>query len=654
MPDKIKISTAKLHFNQQGTPVADDFDDVYFSNDDGLAETQYVFLGANRLPQRWRTHPEKLFTVAETGFGSGMNFLACWQAFDDQCHSASTHSFCQRLHFISFEKYPMTKASLVLCHQQFPSLSRYAKALVEQYPIILPGCHRLIFAGGRVTLDLWFGDVNDQLPELASPPQGLVDAWFLDGFAPSKNPQMWTPNLFHHMYRLAKSNATVATFTAAGLVRRGLSEAGFSVQKTPGYGKKRDMTVAHKPAPVTAQCKPKEICIIGGGLAACFTAWELAQRGFQIRLLCADDHLASEASGNRQGALYPLLNGEENDLTSFFCHAYGYSLARIKQLIQLSPSIRHDWCGVLHLSCNDDLAQKHQAILAAQYPEELVYGVDKQQAAQLAGIPLNHSGIYFPQAGWINPGDLCRAIAAQLAVHGHHFEFNCKVEDLHTDGKCWQLSTSRQNYQADVVVIAAGVDSTSFEVCRHLPLTAVRGQVSHVEATTASEALSTVLCHTGYLTPSHEGQHCLGATFVRNAPSKILRDDEHHTNLERLKNALPNSELVQTWWQSPLAGRVGFRATVRDHFPLAGPLPDWQQLPSAQESGQLNELPTQKNIYLLSGLSARGICSAPICAAVLASYINHEAQPVAQSLLDALHPGRFVWRRIKKNRPVFL
>lgn len=654
MSENLKIHTANLSFNADGTPVADDFDDVYFSNDDGLAETQYVFLSGNQLRKRWRAHNCNLFTVAETGFGSGMNFLACWQAFSDHLHH-HPEGHCRRLHFISFEKFPISAEALTQCHEQFPSLQSFAKQLQASYPDLMPGCHRLEFEQGRITLDLWIGDVNELTPQIASPAQGLVDAWFLDGFAPSKNPQMWTENLFQQMFRLAKPEATVATFTAAGLVRRGLQGAGFEVKKIPGYGSKRDMTVAEKPQKSASQehSAIREVTIIGGGLAACFAAWELAKRGYQIQLLCADDALATQASGNKQGALYPLLNGGFDTLADFYAHAYRYALHQIKGLLSTHPEVSHDWCGVLHLSSNAELEQKHKAISQANYPETLVQGVNPAQASDWAGIPLPHAGVLYSQGGWLCPGDLCRAIAEELSQAGHHFEFNAKVGSLEQTGSSWQIETQRNTYQADAVVIAAGTSSTDFEVSSHFPLNPVRGQVSHVKATQMSSKLNSVLCHTGYLTPANNGGHCLGATFVRNTTDKSLREDEHQTNLERLANALPDSELIQQWQQSPLEGRVGFRATVRDHLPLVGSIPDWHHLPKPGEAGELKDLPSLPNLYLFTGLGARGICSAPLAAAVLAAQIAQEPQPLAQSLLDAVNPGRFAWRRLKKNKSVF-
>ncbi len=197
------IQPANLEFNAEGTPVSRDFDDVYFSNDNGLEETRYVFLEGNHLSTRFPEHPRRLFVVAESGFGTGLNFLTLWQAFD--CFRAAyPEATLQRLHFISFEKFPLTAHDLRLAHQRWPELAHWAEQLQTQWPPAIGGCHRLILDDGRVTLDLWLGDINDLTDKLDDSMNQKVDAWFLDGFAPAKNPDMWSPHLFSAMARLAR------------------------------------------------------------------------------------------------------------------------------------------------------------------------------------------------------------------------------------------------------------------------------------------------------------------------------------------------------------------------------------------------------------------------------------------------------------------
>ena len=235
-----KLENAIIHWNDSGAPISEQFDDIYSSDINGLDETRYVFLRANALPNRWHNFAQDHFVIAETGFGTGLNFLAAWQCFN-QFKAQHAKKGPKRLYFTSFEKYPLTLDDLSLALTRWPELAQYAQQLLAHYPSAMSGCHRISLQQGEVILDLWFGDLHDSLPQLHCPSKGLVDCWFLDGFAPSKNPDMWSPDLFNAMAYLAKPNATVATFTAAGFVRRGLIDAGFAMSKVKGFGRKREM-----------------------------------------------------------------------------------------------------------------------------------------------------------------------------------------------------------------------------------------------------------------------------------------------------------------------------------------------------------------------------------------------------------------------------
>lgn len=215
-------------------PRSEKFDDVYFSAEDGLAETCHVFLDGNDLPARWQDR--SVFTIAETGFGTGLNFLSTWKQFEETARPD------QNLDYISFEKYPLSAEDIEkYLHNYKSELGGYLSELIELYPLVVPGFHKITLAG-QVTLLLVFDDVNAALPQL----EAEVDCWFLDGFKPSANPEMWTDTMFSQMARLSVPGATFATFTAAGGVRRGLDAAGFTVRKAPGFGRKREMLVGKK------------------------------------------------------------------------------------------------------------------------------------------------------------------------------------------------------------------------------------------------------------------------------------------------------------------------------------------------------------------------------------------------------------------------
>ena len=221
----------RARIERKGAPVSSQFDDVYFSVDDGLAESEYVFLDGNHLPRDWQNRD--YFTIAETGFGTGLNFLVAWKRFEE---TTQPH---QKLHFISIEKYPLDVEEIELHLQPWKEVFEgHLKQLLAVYPFVTPGFHR-VMVNERVMLTLIFDDVNDALPQV----NAEVDAWFLDGFKPSTNPDMWCETVFEHVARLSKPGTRLSTFTAAGAVRRGLQDVGFAVEKTKGYGRKRDMSI---------------------------------------------------------------------------------------------------------------------------------------------------------------------------------------------------------------------------------------------------------------------------------------------------------------------------------------------------------------------------------------------------------------------------
>ncbi|WP_035820155.1 tRNA (5-methylaminomethyl-2-thiouridine)(34)-methyltransferase MnmD, partial [Cupriavidus sp. SK-4] len=226
------LEPAEPILSAEGIPYSPRYDDVYHSTEGGLAQAAHVFLGGNGLPQAWAG--QRQFVIVETGFGLGLNFLATWQAWRDDPQR------CGTLHFFSIEKHPFTREGLARLHAGLDGLQPLAQALQAQWPLALPGLHRLAFDGGRVVLTLALGDVEQMLPRLAAG----ADAFYLDGFAPARNTEMWSPQVFRGLARLARPGARLATWAAAGFVRRGLKEVGFEVSKAPGFGGKWQMTVA--------------------------------------------------------------------------------------------------------------------------------------------------------------------------------------------------------------------------------------------------------------------------------------------------------------------------------------------------------------------------------------------------------------------------
>lgn len=438
----MKSKHAQVHFNESGTPVADHFDDVYFSNDSGIDETQHVFVAGNDLAERWQQWRNPTFVIAETGFGTGLNFLVAMRAFNEFKAANPNHPL-KHLYFITTEKFPLPQQDMQRALEAFPALKDEAQALAALYPMGLEGCHRLHFDKHSTTLDLWIGDVHELLPQWHSPVNGLIDAWFLDGFAPSKNPDMWTDALFSQMARLSKTGTTFGTFTAAGIVKRGLAGVGFSIKKRNGFGRKRDMltgvfdqdneNVQHKlrlPAgPYYRYAnesldKTSKVAVVGSGLAAATACLALVKRGINTTLYFDGDTLASGASGNPQGGFYPQLHSEASIASRIQAHSFLYARQAYDHTIEHAKAcgladVAHDFCGVIQLSFNDKVAERQNKLAAADvWPEALIKPVDNKEVSDIANLALPYSGLYIGLGGWLSPPQLVTAIIEEALQSG--------------------------------------------------------------------------------------------------------------------------------------------------------------------------------------------------------------------------------------------
>ncbi|MCU9924084.1 bifunctional tRNA (5-methylaminomethyl-2-thiouridine)(34)-methyltransferase MnmD/FAD-dependent 5-carboxymethylaminomethyl-2-thiouridine(34) oxidoreductase MnmC [Aeromonas caviae] len=654
---------ARLDWNEAGTPVSSEFGDVYFSNDNGLSETRYVFLQQNRLPERFSHHDSDSFVIGETGFGTGLNFLATMAAFLEQAPLSGNGS---RLHFISVEKYPLTQADLRKALAAWPELAPLSQPLIDQWPLPVSGCHRLLFADGRIRLDLWFGDIKEMLPQVPHPATGLVDAWYLDGFSPAKNPEMWTQDLFDDLARLARPDATLSTFTCAGFVRRGLIAAGFAMKKVKGHGSKREMLAGVREGKVPQQSiapwyarptgREGEVLIIGGGIASAMTALSLVERGRHVTLLCEDGEPASGASGNRQGALYPLLNGEHDALSRFYSLAFGFARNRLLALAKHHP-VAFSLCGVTQLGYDDKSAAKLAKMSQGPFPPELMHPLSAAEVEQVVGLPCDADGVSYPLGGWLCPADLTRAAIREAQASGRlEVVFNAAVTRIAEEVDGWRVeSQDGRAWQAPNLVVAAGHKLPALLPFAELPLYPVRGQVSHVPTTARLSQLRTVLCYDGYLTPAHNGAHCIGASYGRNQTDLAYRADEQEQNRARLQACVPHQRWPAEVDVSGAQARVGVRCASRDHLPVAGPVARLAALADHDVNApadQQSALPLHAGLYVLGALGSRGLCSAPLCGELVASEICGDPLPLAADLLEALHPARYWVRRLRRGKPL--
>lgn len=582
------------------TPHSEHFDDIYFAVEDGLTESTYIFLHHNNLPEAWQGKDR--FVICETGFGTGLNFLCAWKAFEESTKPN------QKLHYYSFEKFPLSPAEIVqyLGHWSGEFNGRLEQ-LFQNYPLRIGGWHNIHFSK-QVTLTLIFDDVNRAIPEMKTP----VDCWFLDGHAPSKNPDMWTDNLFQNMGRLSKTGTRFATFTAAGFVRRGLAAAGFTVTKDKAFGAKNDMTkgIFEGEKPIT-QNPPsaQNIAIIGGGIAGAALAYSLKNRQADVTIF-ERNGIATGGSGNQKGLCNPRITASRGPEADFYSPAFQLA-NKLFADISKEHDIGFTTCGSIHMM-NDANKEKRFTDFVKNWDWHNDHArlLTPAGASGIAGVPLQHTGLYLPEASAVCP----KKATEYLAQFATHITIQ-NIPRIEQSGTGWVVN----DQYFDAVILAGGYDVTAISYASQLPLQKIRGQVTRVQATPFYKNLKTNLCYGGYASVADGDEAIIGSTFQPWLEDENLRAEDDAENLGTLADCCPDlaKDLTVT------GGRAAFRCSAKDRSPVIGQL----------RSGD--------HLYISTAHSSHGIISSLMGAEFIAAKICHEPQILPHSVERFLSPSRF-------------
>lgn len=605
---------------RDGVPVSTRFDDVYFSWAGGLEEASHVYLAGAGLPDGWAGRSS--FTIAETGFGTGLNFLAAWDLW------RRTRPAGGVLHYLAVEGFPIRRGTLASVLAPFRALAGLSGRLIARYPRPVDGLHRLWFPEDRVCLTLAIGEAAAILPTL----DARVDAWFLDGFSPAKNPAMWEPAVLDEVARLAVPGCRLATFTTAAAVRGGLEARGFAIQRRPGFGAKRECLAATLIGPAaTGATRPRRVAVVGAGIAGAALVGSLRRRDIDVAWFDQRSAIAAEASGNPLGLVMPrpTLDGDPGGAMSAAAFRYVVS-----ECAELGVPLGGD--GVLELAGEPTLRARQERLAAAGALDAMDGRmIDASEASRIGGVALDYPAVWYRRAGWVSPPGLARALADGVPAR-----LGCGVGRVDRVGDVWRLSDPGGAVvdEVDAVIFAAGATATAFAQLSRVPLRAVRGQLTLLPETATSRRLRAALTFGGYLAPSVGGHHVAGATYEWGGFDPTLwpqpvRVEEHN----RILAGLPG--LVARWFDGvrPSGGRAALRAATPDRLPVAGPLP---ADPSDTDG---------PGLHVLSGLGSRGLVNAPLLAELVMARMLGEPSPVERDTAAALAPDRFLERARRKR-----
>ena len=636
------IMPASLSFDEAGTPYSAQYGDRYHSASSGPGQARHVFLDGNDIPARWVGQPS--FTILETGFGLGTNFLATWQAWREHSQRPA------RLHVVSIEKHPLDVASLAEVHSDWPEWRDQSLQLRAQWPPLVGGVYRLVFENGGVVLTLAFMDIAEAADALRLRP----DAYYFDGFAPERNPDMWSDRVIRRLARLAQASATAATWSSAPATRASLTQAGFEVTRTPGFAPKRHMTRARyappwpvsPPAAVRVPEGEREAIVVGSGLAGTAVAAHLGRRGWRVALI--DEAPGPGGGASALASVFHVHVSPDDALLSRLTRACGHYLTG--DWISRAGTI--EMCGVALLADdNHELGRMRKAVESLSLPADYALQLNADDLSMKAGAQVSRGGLWLPTGGWAAPA-LMMDEAIKAAGDALTMRYRHHVDRLERRGGRWHAwgRDGKLIASAPVIVLANAHDAVRLAPIDQ-PLAQTRGQITAAPASMMAH-LKAVVAGNGYVTPPRHGYSVIGATHDDDMDA-ALSLDAHRSIVSKARGMLPS--LASELERLPMSGSVAFRCVTPDHLPVIGAMPDLaacRGLGSTLPGMALPRLPRLPGLYGAFGLGSRGLLWAGMGAELIACLISAEPLPLERALCDAVDPGRFVLRNSRRTATV--
>ncbi len=665
-----------------------------------------------------KPNSHKTLCIGQLGFGIGMEVMLLWQL---------SEQFSQSIHLSVFDAYSINAFELSQLIQQaqiqltqdvtsheLTTLSSpwhdYVVQLTTSSIANINGCQRLSFNQGQFVVDVYFGNLHNSIQTLPFSQQGQLEHWHCLPHTTQEEylDQHFTQKLFWQMGRISLDSASFYTFderNAPSKLVHYAESAGFTLVSNPQKRENGVLKLLNNEIPLCerkalrqlllseyAYCLPHEnlpakdgnesIAIIGGGIAAAHLALSLAEKGKNVTIYCKDQMLADGASGNKQGAIYPLLTPDNGLMSQYFQQAFLYSRRRLEELTAAGHQIDHQLCGVLQTGFDERSDARLNKIIDGQpWPNEIAFSVSSAKANELANIQIDKPAFYYPLAGWICPQEFAVAAIKQAqkiaSSKGNEVivKLNCKISALTKTDSVWRLTSTEHNelgtqhYEHPIAVAASGAQLTEFAQTRSLQVTGFRGQVSHIPSKGKLAELQTVICAHGYLTPENNQHHCVGASYVKSPDNLDYCPDEQRENAQKMHHSFPDRDWVNDVDVSDEKARVGVRMVTRDHCPMMGlapdidsifaqyhtePLADHQLTVASRKFWRQHRAPSHQGLYVLGGLGSRGLSSGPLAAEALASIICEQTPPISYDMFAMLNPNRMWLRKLLKGKSLMV
>mgnify|MGYP001423578039 FL=1 len=581
---------------KNNTLFSEEFDDLYSSAKGAVAECNHVFIKGNNLNERFENLGENSkFYIGEIGFGIGINFLTTCKSWLD--HTKQN----QVLEFYSFDKYLFRLSDFKTLNVSCPDLKEYISELERNYPRNIQGAQKISLFGGRIILNLIIGEIDNTQEYIKL--MDKVDAWYFDGFSPSKNPDLWSIKLFKCIHKSCHENTTFSTYTSSGLVKNNLTESGFNHSRAMGFSDKRHMLKGTVDTQLKKNTSNTKVAVIGSGIAGCVLSYTLAKKGIEVDLYEKSDSICSGASSHELLVTYPRLSAHDTAFGSFTLHSYIFATNFYKQL----KTDTWKKTGVIILNHDAATEKRQSSLLEKRADGEIYRYIDPDEASELSGIDIKLNGLIYEDAGYILPEEMCKFLIESPKIN---IFTSSHIKSIKKNREVFNLNIGKKKFEYQNVCVCAGSETANIVDIDGISIK--RGQVTHIESLDNISRIKLPICAKGYISPRVNNIHLVGSSYS-DSEDTDLSEEEHLYNLNNLK-------LVVDQEMNVITGQTGHRAVSKDHMPIVG---------------------KKDGIYINTCHGSRASVTAPISAEIIASMITEEAPPLMGRELESLSPERF-------------